>query len=85
MTSTASRSSEWAISSACSTADGVSTIAHTRVCSGAPAATRSAATVRTSALSTPIPNAFVATTTSALPSMNASWLARRASGLMPAW
>ena len=42
-------------------------------------------TVRTSALSTPIPNALVATTTRTSPVMKRRWASARASRAMPAW
>jgi hypothetical protein len=42
-------------------------------------------TVRTSALSMPMPNAFVATMTSTSPSMNARWVSVRSSRRSPAW
>ena len=43
------------------------------------------ATVRTSALSIPIPNALVATITRAWPDMNRSWVRARTSRSRPAW
>src|SRR5688572_30909239 len=41
-------------------------------------------TNRTSALSTPMPNAFVATMTSCAPAMNASWIFVRSGAFIPA-
>ena len=42
-------------------------------------------TVRTSALSTPMPKATVATTTSSLPERKARWTRSRVVGSRPAW